>query len=176
MWFWQKWTKSTCLKQLRMQDSRDPTHTFLYKLSMQPGLLTFEGRLIKSVLTKFKKVVLLSSEQDMYVPFHSARIEVCASAYKDTRLGLLFECLVLYLTKVAQLPKWCAISYFLSYKILIANSPGSNFLNHTLTAQRYNVIFRETCLKGIDGVIGRAARLHSFVIFTYFYCRHQDVG
>lgn len=38
----------------------------------------------------FKNILLIASPQDRYVPFHSARIEVCKAALKDTVYGLLF--------------------------------------------------------------------------------------
>lgn len=37
----------------------------------------------------FKNVVLVASPQDRYVPFHSARIEMCRTALKDRTTGLL---------------------------------------------------------------------------------------
>ncbi len=39
----------------------------------------------------FKNILLVASSQDRYVPFHSARIEVCKAALKDTVYGLLFS-------------------------------------------------------------------------------------
>lgn len=64
MWFLKTWRKSICLQQLRMSDS--PTGNLedccLYKLSQTPGL------------TWFKHIVLVSSYQDAYAPFNSARI------------------------------------------------------------------------------------------------------
>jgi hypothetical protein len=38
-------------------------------------------------LEYFKNILLLASPQDRYVPFHSARIEVCKAALKDTAYG-----------------------------------------------------------------------------------------
>ena len=37
----------------------------------------------------FKNILLIASPQDRYVPFHSARIEICKAALKDTNHGLL---------------------------------------------------------------------------------------
>lgn len=42
---------------------------------------------ISSGLKFFKNILLLASPQDRYVPFHSARIEVCKAALKDTVYG-----------------------------------------------------------------------------------------
>ncbi|EFA82772.1 hypothetical protein PPL_04467 [Heterostelium album PN500] len=72
MWVWQKFSSSTCLKQLLMQDTNGPlTDCFLYKLSESKSL------------EHFKFVILVGSEQDGYVPFHSARIELPKESLKD---------------------------------------------------------------------------------------------
>jgi len=46
---------------------------------------------VYSGLEFFKNILLVASPQDRYVPFHSARIEVCKAALKDTVYGLLFS-------------------------------------------------------------------------------------
>ncbi|XP_051711483.2 protein FAM135A isoform X3 [Oryctolagus cuniculus] len=71
LWFMQKWKKSGSLLQLTCRDHSDPRQTFLYKLSNKAGL------------HYFKNVVLVGSLQDRYVPYHSARIEMCKTALKD---------------------------------------------------------------------------------------------
>lgn len=63
-WVLKKWRKSTCLEQLSMSDHSDPKETFLYKLSKTKGLEYFQG------------IVLVSSYQDQYAPFESARVEI----------------------------------------------------------------------------------------------------
>lgn len=40
-------------------------------------------------LQYFKNVVLVGSLQDRYVPYHSARIEMCKTALKDKQTGEL---------------------------------------------------------------------------------------
>lgn len=45
--------------------------------------ILFEG------LQFFKNVVLVGSLQDRYVPYHSARIEMCKTALKDKQTGEL---------------------------------------------------------------------------------------
>lgn len=45
--------------------------------------LSFKG------LQFFKNVVLVGSLQDRYVPYHSARIEMCKTALKDKQTGEL---------------------------------------------------------------------------------------
>ena len=42
---------------------------------------------VLSGLQFFKNVVLVASPQDRYVPFHSARIEMCRTALKDRGTG-----------------------------------------------------------------------------------------
>ncbi|GIY28960.1 protein FAM135A [Caerostris extrusa] len=74
MWFMQKWKKSGSLLQLSMKDASDLRQTFLYKLSQKSGL------------EHFRNILLFGSSQDRYVPLHSARIELCKPALKDTSL------------------------------------------------------------------------------------------
>uniref|UniRef100_A0A8C5T1H2 Family with sequence similarity 135 member A n=1 Tax=Malurus cyaneus samueli TaxID=2593467 RepID=A0A8C5T1H2_9PASS len=78
LWFMQKWKKSGSLLQLTCRDHSDPRQTFLYKLSKKAGL------------HYFKNVVLVGSLQDRYVPYHSARIEMCKTALKDKQSGPIY--------------------------------------------------------------------------------------
>uniref|UniRef100_A0A8D0LAX5 Family with sequence similarity 135 member A n=1 Tax=Sphenodon punctatus TaxID=8508 RepID=A0A8D0LAX5_SPHPU len=78
LWFMQKWKKSGSLLQLTCRDHSDPRQTFLYKLSKKAGLHFF------------KNVVLVGSLQDRYVPYHSARIEMCKTALKDKQSGPIY--------------------------------------------------------------------------------------
>jgi hypothetical protein len=63
LWLLNTMKKCTSILQLTMQDSETIEDCFLYKLSMKAGLRWF------------KKVVFLASQQDLYVPFHSARVQ-----------------------------------------------------------------------------------------------------
>lgn len=78
LWFMQKWKKSGSLLQLTCRDNSDPRQTFLYKLSKKSGLQFF------------RNVVLVGSLQDRYVPYHSARIEMCKTALKDKQTGPVY--------------------------------------------------------------------------------------
>lgn len=78
LWLMQKLKKSGSLLQLTFRDHVDPRKTFLYVLSQKPGLQFF------------KNVVLVASPQDRYVPFHSARIEMCKTALKDRTTGPVY--------------------------------------------------------------------------------------
>ncbi|KAK6491259.1 protein FAM135B-like [Huso huso] len=78
LWLMQKFKKSGSLLQLTFRDHSDPRKTFLYLLSQKPGL------------QHFKNVVLVASPQDRYVPFHSARIEMCRTALKDRGTGPVY--------------------------------------------------------------------------------------
>uniref|UniRef100_UPI00358F56AE protein FAM135A-like isoform X2 n=1 Tax=Myxine glutinosa TaxID=7769 RepID=UPI00358F56AE len=78
LWLMQKWKKSSSLLQLTCRDHADPRQTFLYKLSTKPGL------------EHFKNVVLIGSTQDRYVPYHSARIEMCRAALRDKYMGRVY--------------------------------------------------------------------------------------
>ncbi|KAK3706341.1 hypothetical protein QZH41_006607 [Actinostola sp. cb2023] len=68
----QKWKKSEALTELSLHDHDNLRQTYLYRLSQSKGL------------EYFKNVLLVSSVQDHYVPYHSARIEMCKAAAKDT--------------------------------------------------------------------------------------------
>ena len=63
LWFIKKWKRSRCLRQLSLTDQSSYPESFLYRLSHHPGLQWF------------KFVVLVSSYQDEFVPYESARIE-----------------------------------------------------------------------------------------------------
>ncbi|MGH0135204.1 UNVERIFIED_CONTAM: hypothetical protein FKN15_009814 [Acipenser sinensis] len=78
LWLMQKLKKSGSLLQLTFRDHSDSRKTFLYLLSQKPGL------------QHFKNVVLVASPQDRYVPFHSARIEMCRTALKDRATGPVY--------------------------------------------------------------------------------------
>jgi hypothetical protein len=62
MWVMKKWRKSQSLSQLSMSDNKDLEKTTLYELSKAEGL------------GWFKHIILVSSFQDQYAPFDSARI------------------------------------------------------------------------------------------------------
>lgn len=67
MWFLKTWKKSTSLEQMKMTDY-DSTgcieSCYLFKLSQEKGI------------EWFKNIILVSSYQDMYAPFDSARIQI----------------------------------------------------------------------------------------------------
>ncbi|KAM9198572.1 protein FAM135B [Dugong dugon] len=78
LWLMQKLKKSGSLLQLTFRDHADLRKCFLYQLSQKTGL------------QYFKNVVLVASPQDRYVPFHSARIEMCKTALKDRHAGPVY--------------------------------------------------------------------------------------
>jgi len=78
MWVLKKWRKSACLAQLSMADSYDMRECFLYKLSQETGL------------DWFKHLCLVSSYQDKYSPFESARIEIGPEAMKETQKAKVY--------------------------------------------------------------------------------------
>ena len=75
----QKWKKSGSLLQLAMRDSSDPRQTYLYRLSLEPGL------------EYFKNILLCGSSQDHYVPVHSAHIELCNASLNDSSPNGLYS-------------------------------------------------------------------------------------
>jgi len=79
MWFVQRWKKSISLQQMALKDNTDLRQTFMYQLSTKP------------CLQYFKYVLLVGSHDDFYVPMHSALIQVCRQAMKDTtQLGQVY--------------------------------------------------------------------------------------
>ena len=75
MWLLKRVKKFQCLKQLCLEDYHRIEGTCIYLLSKSDGLQWF------------KYVVLVSSSQDEYAPFDSARIEVPEKASKDPEMG-----------------------------------------------------------------------------------------
>ncbi|KAL8153771.1 hypothetical protein V2J09_011531 [Rumex salicifolius] len=79
LWLLKKLKNTQCIHQLTLTDDPDLSNTFFYKLCQ------------KSTLSKFKNVLLLSSPQDGYVPYHSARIEHCQASLSDfSKRGKVF--------------------------------------------------------------------------------------
>ena len=74
MWLLCKIKQSLLLNQLNLMDDKDERHSVLYKISKNQGL------------GWFKKVILFSSSQDSYVPFHSARVEVGNTIFEGNTL------------------------------------------------------------------------------------------
>ncbi|XP_019438459.1 PREDICTED: protein FAM135B-like isoform X1 [Lupinus angustifolius] len=87
LWFFKKLKNTQCIHQLTFTDDPDFQNTFLYKLCKQ------------KTLKHFRNIILLSSPQDGYVPYHSARIESCPAASHDSSkkgscfLEMLNDCL-----------------------------------------------------------------------------------
>jgi pimeloyl-ACP methyl ester carboxylesterase len=75
MWFLKTWKKSLCLQQLRMSDESKLEDCFMYKLSQSKGL------------DAFQHIVLVSSYQDSYAPFDSARIQIGSQAKANAGSG-----------------------------------------------------------------------------------------
>ncbi|XP_019419231.1 PREDICTED: protein FAM135B-like isoform X3 [Lupinus angustifolius] len=79
MWLWKKIKGPQCIHQLTFTDDLDLENTFIYHLSK------------KNTMENFRNVILLSSPQDGYVPYHSARIELCPAASLDfSKQGKVF--------------------------------------------------------------------------------------
>ncbi|XP_020245658.1 protein FAM135B-like isoform X2 [Asparagus officinalis] len=70
LWLLKKLKGPQVIHQLTFSDDPDLQNTFFYKLC-------------KKTLENFKNIILLSSPQDGYVPYHSARIELCQASASD---------------------------------------------------------------------------------------------
>ncbi|XP_057849810.1 uncharacterized protein LOC131060560 isoform X2 [Cryptomeria japonica] len=75
LWLFKKLKGSPCMHQLTFTDEAELQNSFLFKLSEEK---TFEH---------FQNLILVSSPQDRYVPYHSARIERCQAATRDLKKG-----------------------------------------------------------------------------------------
>lgn len=79
LWLLKKFKGTRCIHQLTLTDDPDIQNTFFYKLCKQ------------KTLQHFKNIILLSSPQDGYVPYHSARIDMCQAASGDhSKKGKIF--------------------------------------------------------------------------------------
>mmetsp|Transcript_26681 Transcript_26681/g.48059 ORF Transcript_26681/g.48059 Transcript_26681/m.48059 type:complete len:665 (-) Transcript_26681:1697-3691(-) len=112
------WNKCISLSQLTFQDAEQIEESFLYRLSCYPGL------------SWFRNVVLLSSCQDQYVPYDSARNEIPAKAFKDQARGKQIAQMVDNLSSMLTCPQLLKIDVHFKIK-----------------------------QKSLDSVIGRAAHI-----------------
>ncbi|KAK9724181.1 hypothetical protein RND81_05G054300 [Saponaria officinalis] len=71
LWLLKKLKSTQCIHQLTFTDDPELQNTFFFKLCQQ------------KTLENFKNIILLSSPQDGYVPYHSARIELCPGSSTD---------------------------------------------------------------------------------------------
>ncbi|XP_068660095.1 uncharacterized protein [Aristolochia californica] len=79
LWLLKKLKGPQCIHQLTLTDDPDLQNTFFYKLCKQ------------KTLECFRNIILLSSPQDGYVPYHSARIELCpVAALDNSKKGQVF--------------------------------------------------------------------------------------
>lgn len=79
LWVAKKIRKSECLHQLSMTDKLDKEDAFISELARTPGL------------EHFCYVALVSSYQDQYAPFESARIEIGNLAENDPVVGPMYQ-------------------------------------------------------------------------------------
>eukprot|EP00698_Gefionella_okellyi_P023377 TRINITY_DN7973_c0_g1_i1.p1 TRINITY_DN7973_c0_g1~~TRINITY_DN7973_c0_g1_i1.p1 ORF type:complete len:1080 (+),score=218.26 TRINITY_DN7973_c0_g1_i1:59-3241(+) len=119
MRFMKSWKNAFSLTQLMLEDGPTVDQCYLYKLSEKPGLELFTN------------VLLLSSAQDRYVPYHSARIEVSRDALSDSKRGKLYVKMV---------------------ENLLRPLDGVNFA-------RFDISFPPAVGKRLDSAIGRAAHI-----------------
>uniref|UniRef100_A0A8P0S8E9 Family with sequence similarity 135 member A n=2 Tax=Canis lupus familiaris TaxID=9615 RepID=A0A8P0S8E9_CANLF len=107
-------------------------HTFLSLSGPHLGTLYNSSALVNTGLHYFKNVVLVGSLQDRYVPYHSARIEMCKTALKDKQSGQIYSEMIHNLLRPVLQSKECNLV-------------------------RYNVI--NALPNTADSLIGRAAHI-----------------
>lgn len=79
MWFLKKWRKSKCLQQLSTSEHQNLRSCFLYELSTKKGL------------GWFKHITLVSSYQDQYAPYDSARMELSVKTGNEPERAEIYE-------------------------------------------------------------------------------------
>ena len=79
MWLVSSWKESTVLKQLRYTDGRNLNDCYLYRLAMSEGL------------DWFQHMLLVSSSQDEWVPYDSARIQISSDSAQDASRGRAYS-------------------------------------------------------------------------------------
>eukprot|EP00850_Spirogloea_muscicola_P009405 SM000052S17797 [mRNA] locus=s52:658933:663946:- [translate_table: standard] len=82
LWVLKRFKQATVMYELTFTDRADINDCYLFRLSQSK---TFEC---------FKHVLLISSPQDRYVPYHSARIEMCPAAMRDSKRGAFYATMV----------------------------------------------------------------------------------
>eukprot|EP00850_Spirogloea_muscicola_P000316 SM000001S04718 [mRNA] locus=s1:1835532:1841174:- [translate_table: standard] len=82
LWVLKRFKQATVMHELTFTDRADINDCYLFRLSQSK---TFEC---------FKHVLLISSPQDRYVPYHSARIEMCPAAMRDSKRGAFYATMV----------------------------------------------------------------------------------
>lgn len=82
LWLFKKLKGSPCMHQLTFTDETDIQSCYLFKLSQEK---TYEY---------FQNTILLSSPQDRYVPYHSARIQLCHAATRDYKKGPAYRAML----------------------------------------------------------------------------------
>jgi pimeloyl-ACP methyl ester carboxylesterase len=116
--FFRSWNKCQSLSQLTFQDADSIENTFLYRLSCYPGL------------SWFRNVALLSSCQDQYVAYDTARNEIPAKAFKDAVRGSQIAQMVDNMSSMLTCPQLIKLDVHFKFK-----------------------------KKSLDSVIGRAAHI-----------------
>ncbi|CAJ1972334.1 unnamed protein product [Sphenostylis stenocarpa] len=136
LWLLKKLKGTQCIHQLTFTDDQDIQNTFLYKLCK------------KKTFDHFRHIILLSSPQDGYVPYHSARIESCLAASHDySKKGRVFlEMLNDCLDQIRANPSECrvfmrcdvnfdATSYGKNFNSLIGRAAHIEFLESDIFAR-----------------------------------------
>uniref|UniRef100_A0A0D9XPF7 DUF676 domain-containing protein n=1 Tax=Leersia perrieri TaxID=77586 RepID=A0A0D9XPF7_9ORYZ len=74
LWLMKRLKGVQCMHQLTFSDEQDPQNTFFYRLCKL------------RTLDNFRNIILVSSPQDGYVPYHSARIDLCPASSSDNSI------------------------------------------------------------------------------------------
>ncbi|GAQ81702.1 hypothetical protein KFL_000880160 [Klebsormidium nitens] len=83
LWFMKRFKNSACMHQLTFSDRENVQECYLFQLNQA------------RTLDLFKNVILVASPQDRYVPYHSARVEMCSAAIKDLKRGPAYAAMIM---------------------------------------------------------------------------------
>lgn len=132
LWLFKKLKRSPCMHQLTFTDETDITSCFLFRLSQEK---TFEH---------FQNVIILSSPQDRYVPYHSARMSMCQAAMQDTKKGPAYRAMLKTCLDQILQPA-TSERFFLRCDVNFGTSSRSSSLNDFI-GRTAHIEFLETCI------------------------------
>lgn len=132
LWLFKKLKGSPCMHQLTFTDQTDIHSCFLFRLSQEK---TFEH---------FQNVILLSSPQDRYVPYHSARLTICQAASQDSKKGPAYKAMLKNSLDQILMPA-TSERHFIRCDVNFDTTSQAGSLNNFI-GRTAHIEFLETCL------------------------------
>ncbi|XP_057830772.2 uncharacterized protein LOC131041631 isoform X2 [Cryptomeria japonica] len=132
LWLFKTLKGSPCMHQLTFTDQTDIHNCFLFRLSQEK---TFEH---------FQNVILLSSPQDRYVPYHSARATICQAAIQDSKKGPAYKTMLKNCLDQILMPT-TSERHFIRCDVNFDTTSQAGSLNNFI-GRTAHIEFLETCL------------------------------